>query len=509
MLQRVNALIPVLKYNNPMNNQQLSKSTTAILIFAISFIVLALYFYGDPYINHHNYLRIVEQNIKDCFDWTCYKRNSFQHNLRGYQFFIFAAKKITRLPELESTYIVISFFSSFLIGALYFVTASLKKSLLIFLLFPIITIQVLQGEDNISYYGSIFLFYWFFLNKRKPVIAGILLGFSIFIHTSPLIFLGLAAYGLLDKRRWRFYSSFLITTVLSYLGLYLFLHPELIFDNPFMIIVHNPVVDYIWSITTKGTFTKETFLEGPAYFTKLQTGFELMLNSFQHVGRTVLIGYIAWSLILLALISNYKKIEGIKIYFILITTIPILIIEPWSGERYDFLILFLFYLGVTTYTNEAITLKRTVFAIGTLQALNLFAIFYSTDKYEAKKEFYRKEFLKINNGIKRDYYLFQEDFLLAEPLILSKLANRHKKIFFATNEGKYFQSNFSRFNKKTKTEREVWRSTHFGMWSSLIKPNQYVDLIKVKEPCIILNSKNSYYFEGEKESLKHRCENKD
>jgi hypothetical protein len=225
----------------------------SLAAFVISLIIGALYFFEQYLLDHHEYLRIIEQSLRVCESWTCYRDANLVSHMKGYMWVRYVFSSLMG-SQLKGAWLSLSFFFALFVSASFFIAYEKTKSVLsslgfIFLLllsWPLLQYEVLVGEDNLSYYGLFLWFLYFYYVNRKMMIAGALLGTMIFVHESPIAFLGLGAsipfYFFYERSKVKEHVVFIVASLVSFHLLFIPAYWDVLISKPIdLIFEYNPI----------------------------------------------------------------------------------------------------------------------------------------------------------------------------------------------------------------------------------------------------------------------------
>ncbi|MBK25013.1 MAG: hypothetical protein CME70_13530 [Halobacteriovorax sp.] len=483
------------------------KLASSVLLAAFVFLVALIFYHQHFELCHHEYLRIIEQNIKGCTSFACYRDAQMAAHQKGYLLIRYIIFKLAG-DHLNSSWISISLMTSLFFGSLLYVLQDLKleakKILLIFvgmfLAWPILHHQILTGEDNLSYYGLFLLFIHWFLNKDKTgIVSGSLLGVLIFLHGSPLVFLGLGSMLLLGKTNMTHKSAWVIKFIFSALLVFHLFHFALYFDvflkTPLDLILDiNPINEELSGFASleqlKFTLNDHTSEQGGVihYLGLLWSGlyylFNLKTGQDWIVYGTVLFFFI---LVLNTVKNCIKERELNSIFLLIFSTIPVLLYRPSGFERWDFFILILSYLIFSKSDltkgkfNKVLILVFIIF-----QSINLSYFYFSKSKLEVRQtEMLQKFKNEIKNIPKNRDIVFGSEYLVLDPIIMVHFPKQEQRIYFYEGSSKsMYQTKLSRAASRATLRREDfddWKV--FSHWRGPFLNEKLQDVVKVGFDC--------------------------
>jgi len=409
-----------------------------------------------------------------------------------------------------------AFFNAFFVLGLFYhlkkKVAEYKHRLLWFTAFflacPIMLIQLFTIEDNITYYGF-FTFYLYFLINEKfgdfidGALCGIFLGFAIWMHISPFIFL--FSLGLVPFSRWlpEVSGKKITISVLLALGTYYFFHIATHFSHFwhgsfFLAFKQVPLHSYLIKAIN---LEQGARIQGQSFFQAFFIGFENMNYSD---GVRVL-SYLAWINLIIFLGLNVKLFkENILIVFIgTLALSPVILYEPEFAERWDFFLitLFIFLMGNRNFLN----FKPLLLIFVCLQSVNTGAMLVHASPTTNPKTQILIEFKELHNKYKsNEYFIFEKRFLRIDPFIISHFPGKEENIYFSDGK-KFYQTNFSLIAKDVIPRDELWNHIHFDAWSSKQAISEPKGIQEVSDGCDLLEKEKVYISETLIESIKKYC----
>ncbi|MBK24139.1 MAG: hypothetical protein CME70_09080 [Halobacteriovorax sp.] len=489
-------------------------------IFLASFLAFILIFALKYPVDHHAYIRIVEQNIANCSNWECFRQSAFTHNMRGSLFIHYLFDMVNRwqggINALVPNLVASAFFNAFFVlGLFYHLMDKIKDNrhrLLwftgFFLAFPLMIVQLFTIEDNITYYGF-FTFYLYFLINDKfgniidGALSGVFLGFAIWMHISPFVFLFLIA--LVPFSRWlpNISGKKITISVLLALATYYFFHIATHFSHfwhgSFSLAFEQvPLHRYLEKAVS---LEQGARAEGLSYFQALLIGFENMNYS---EGIRIL-GYLAWINLIILLGLNFKTFkDNILIIFIgAIALSPVVLYEPEFSERWDFFLITLFIFLLNNRTVLNFTSLLLIFVC--LQSVNTGAMLVHASPITNSKAQFLVEFKELYNKYKNnDYFIFEKRFLRIDPFIISHFPKKEENIYFSDGK-KFYQTNFSLIAKGIISRDELWNNIHFDAWSAKQAIPEPKGIQEVSDGCDIVKKEKVYISETLIESIKRNC----
>ncbi len=490
------------------------------IVFLTSFLVFILIFALKYPVDHHAYIRIIEQNISNCSTWECFRQSAFTHNMRGSLFVHYIFDSINRwqggINALVPNLVASAFFNAFFVlGLFYHLKNKIqnnKDRLLWFIAFflacPIILSQLFTIEDNITYYGF-FTFYLYFQLSEKfgeeidGALSGIFLGFAIWMHISPFIFLFTIALAPFSKWLPNISGKKITISVLFAFGVYYFFHIATHFSHFW----HGSFELAFQQVPLHQYFAKAFSLEqgarveGLGYFKALLIGFENM--NYGEGFR--FLGYLAWLNLVVFLGLNYKLFkENLLFLFIgALSLSPVFLYEPEFAERWDFFLITLFIFLVSNRTS--LVYKPLLILFLCFQSINTGVMSIHASPFTNSKAKLLVEFKDLLSKYKNnEYFIFEKRFLRIEPFIISQFPRNEKNIFFSDG-AKFYQTNFSLIAAGKVPKEELWNHIHFDAWSSkqaILKPK---GIQEVSNGCELTRKERVYISETLLESIKKSC----
>lgn len=453
-------------------------------LFLGAFFLLLGYFLGDPQLQHHEYVRLIHQNFKGCENWNCYKFGVSDYNLRGYIFIKYIFHKTLSFfginNALYSSWALTSFSGAFFVTAIYYSCRlsrfSHKKTVItflgIFILFPLLTKQVLIAEDNISYYGLIILYFSFCFNQKYfdflySLKCGAFLGLALLLHVSPLIFLFqfvlIPFYYYKKDDSWKSILTTLTFSVTIYFVSWIFLNLHEPLGDVFYTLKNSPLIHHL---SMALTMTKGAVAGESSWVSQLLYGFDEMADHFSERGHTIFLSLLAMILISgLAFFSGLKKKNGLYLITIGILSIsPVLFFEPQVGERWDFYLLFLitFFISYADFYNR--TLRKILLITVLIQAPNSAAFFFSESEFSVYKKQLMIKYRKMEIDKTKEVFYFDLKYLNIEPIILSHFPGNEKNIYFINEKGVVYLSYMSAVAAGLKDEKRIWEYPILKNW---------------------------------------------
>lgn len=499
---------------------QLSRDKYSLpLIFLVSLLGFLAVFSFDYSPTHHAYVRIIEQNILDCSTWACFKETAFVHTFKGGLYIQFLAQKFLRIfgfsNGIHTNFFTGALFNSFFIFSIAFVLRkqikdwrlSFRYGLAILISSPLLIRQMFLTEDNIYYYGLVLIYLYFQFNDyfkdwRDSFLGGLALGLSIWLHTSPLIFLFAVVLTPFNKK----FGFVTLWAFGTYYIFHLFTHFNDFWLGSFWLATKQiPLHSYIIDAITLKSGAKSSDL---SFLSALRIGFEDINHYYKTPDVLRYLGYFSWASLLCFLGINFKNLKiDWKVLFLLgISLGPVLIYEPQFGERWDFFLIILIFIFIQfVFTKKDLKFPHLLIGFLFLQSVNTGALAVSGSPYRNQQT---KMTLDIKKKLpslhKKDFFVFHSQYLRIEPFIISHLKGKEGQIYFSDGK-KFYQTYFSLMAKETLRIDQLWGYNHFQAWMSNDAMGEPIGVQEVRDGCESLKQKNGYISETLIESLKQTC----